>query len=96
MEDFAPWAASYQYAEKRHNSHDARSRSVAKATTKRYAYLDFSFSPPPPPSYSSAEDGPTVIWSFPELESFNSSLAKIRSAREQAALNVLLREISAV
>ncbi len=40
--------------------------------------------------------GPTVIWSYPEYKTFSSSLAKIRSATEQAALNVLVREISTV
>ncbi len=37
-----------------------------------------------------------MIWSFPELARFNSSLAMIRNATEQAALNVLVREITKV
>jgi hypothetical protein len=38
----------------------------------------------------------TVVWQFPEYAGYNSSLAKIRDAAEQAALNVLVREISLV
>jgi hypothetical protein len=37
-----------------------------------------------------------VVWQFPEYAGYNSSLAKIRDAVEQAALNVLVREISLV
>ncbi len=42
------------------------------------------------------DGGPTVIWAFPEYANFNCSLAKIRNATEQAALDVLVREISKV